>query len=235
MAQYGAVAEASKNIWDFDPTSIAGCTLWLDGADATTMYNNAGATVNTGAGGDVVVWRDKSISGNNAQSAVTNIIPNTGAATTPNFPTSTATTISYCVPVNNNTNQYAQGVTTGSTMSVTGVTPIEFNVSNAIISNVTAMFSVTVNGDGTTATYTVTPSTLGLLAGRTVVVFGFSNAAFNGTFTMATQTSSTFTVANVTNSGGTLTAGTVYSSSQSLLVTVSSASVGSVSLSLIHI
>ena len=229
MAQYGAVAEASKNIWDFDPTSIAGCTLWLDGADATTMFSNAGATVNTAAGGDVLVWRDKSISGNNAQSAVTNTIANTGAATSANFPRSTETTISYCVPVNNNTNQYAQGVTTGSTMSVTGVTPSGFNVSNATISNVIGMFSVTVNGDGTTATYTVTPSTLGLMAGVTVVVFGFSNAAFNGTFTMATQTSSTFTVANLTNSGGTLTGGSVFSSNRSLLVTVSSASVGSVS------
>jgi len=229
MAQYGAVAEASKNIWDFDPTSIAGCTLWLDGADATTMFSNAGATVNTAAGGDVLVWRDKSISGNNAQSAVTNTIANTGAATSANFPRSTETTISYCVPINNNTNQYAQGVTTGSTMSVTGVTPSGFNVSNATISNVIGMFSVTVNGDGTNATYTVTPSTLGLMAGVTVVVFGFSNGAFNGTFTMATQTASTFTVANLTNSGGTLTGGSVFSSNRSLLVTVSSASVGSVS------
>ena len=227
MAQYGAVAEASKSIWDFDPTSIAGCTLWLDGADATTMFSNVGATVNTTAGGNVLVWRDKSISGNNALSAVTNTIPNTGATSTQNFPTSTATTISYCVPVNNNNSQYAQGVTTGSTMSVTGVTPSGFNVSNATISDVTAMFSVSVNSTGGTATYTVTPSTLGLLVGNTVVVFGFSNAAFNGTFTMATQTASTFTVANATT--GTLTGGTVFSSARSLLVTVSSTSVGSVS------
>ena len=226
MAQYGATAESSKNIWGFDPTSIAGCTLWLDGADATTMFSNSGATVNTTAGGDVLVWRDKSISGNNAQSAITNTIPNTRATTSPNFPTSTATTISYCVPMN--TSQWAQGLTTGSTMSVSGVTPGTFNVSNATISSVTAMFSVSVNSTGGIATYTVTPSTLGLLAGSTVVVFGFSNAAFNGTFTMATQTASTFTVANATSSGGTLTGGTVLSSSQSLLVTVDSTAVGTV-------
>jgi hypothetical protein len=114
-------------------------------------------------------------------------------------------------------------------MTVTGVTPTTFNVSNATISSVTAMFSVTVNGNGTTATYTVTPSTLGLLAGSTVVVFGFGTAAFNGTFTMASQTATTFTVANATNSGGTLTGGNVYSSSFSYLVTVTSSSVGTVS------
>jgi hypothetical protein len=114
-------------------------------------------------------------------------------------------------------------------MTVTGVTPSTFNVTNATISSVQAMFSVTVNGNGTTATYTVTPSTLGLSAGSTVVVFGFGSAAFNGTFTMATQTTSTFTVANATNSGGTLTGGTVYSTSASYLVTVNSSSVGSVS------
>jgi hypothetical protein len=114
-------------------------------------------------------------------------------------------------------------------MTVTGVTPSTFNVTNATISSVQAMFSVTVNGNGTTATYTVTPSTLGLSAGSTVVVFGFGTAAFNGTFTMATQTTSTFTVANATTSGGTLTGGTVYSTSASYLVTVDSTSVGSVS------
>lgn len=227
MAQLGVVAEASKSIWGFDPTSIAGCTLWLDGADETTMFSNSGATVNTTAGGNVLVWRDKSISGNNAQSAITNTIPNTRATTSPNFPTSTSTTISYCVPMN--TSQWAQGLTTGSTMSVSGVTPSTFNVSNATISSVTAMFSVSVNSTGGTATYTVTPSTLGLLAGSTVVVFGFSNAAFNGTFTMATQTASTFTVANINDSSGTLTGGTVLSSSQSLLVTVDSTAVETVS------
>ena len=225
MAQY----VFRKNIWNFDPTSIAGCTLWLDGADANTMFSNAGGTVNTTAGGNVLVWKDKSVSGNNAQSAITTTRANTGATSTANFPTSTATTISYCFPVSNNTTSWGQGVTTGNTMTVTGVTPSTFNVSNATISSVQAMFSVTVNGNGTTATYTVTPSTLGLLVGSTVVVFGFGTAAFNGTFTMGSQTATTFTVANATNSGGTLTGGTIYSMSGSYLVTVNSTAVGVVS------
>jgi hypothetical protein len=46
---------------------------------------------------------------------------------------------------------------------------------------------------------------------------------------MGSQTTSTFTVANTTNSGGTLTGGTVYSTSGAYLVTVNSGSVGSVS------
>jgi hypothetical protein len=293
MAQYGA-AEASKSIWDFDPTSIGGCTLWLDGADPNTMLGSSGAIASNTLG-DVLVWRDKSTSGNNAQSAVTNQLgaqttlptgsfigngtavtltigssagmlggttrititnviptslqgtytvttvnsgtsitfPNTTASsniTTAgtilignlpiNFSTSTSSTISHCVSMNNSS--YAQGLTPGSTITFTGITPTAFNLSNSVISSVQAMFSVSVNSTGGTATYTVTPSTLGLLAQFTVVVFGFSNSAFNGTFSMGSQTTSTFTVSNTTDSGGTLTGGTIYSSSGSHLVTVNS-------------
>ena len=47
----------SDNIWDFDPTSIAGCTLWLDGADLSSI---------TLSGSNVTLWRDKSGNGRNA-------------------------------------------------------------------------------------------------------------------------------------------------------------------------
>ena len=42
----------------FDPTQIAGCQLWLDGADATTIGYSSGSNIN--------LWRDKSSSGFNA-------------------------------------------------------------------------------------------------------------------------------------------------------------------------
>jgi len=41
---------ASKSIWGFDPRSIPGCTLWLDGADNATMDSTSAVTV----------WNDKS-------------------------------------------------------------------------------------------------------------------------------------------------------------------------------
>jgi len=59
MAQY----VFRKNIWNFDPTSIAGCTLWLDGADLSSI---------TLSGSNVTQWRDKSGNGRNA-------VPTTGA------------------------------------------------------------------------------------------------------------------------------------------------------------
>ena len=45
----------SKSIWGFVPTSVPGCTLWLDGADNNSM-NSASA---------VTVWNDKSGNSNN--------------------------------------------------------------------------------------------------------------------------------------------------------------------------
>ena len=41
---------SSKSVWGFDPRSVPGCQLWLDGADATTV---TGTTT-------VTQWRDKS-------------------------------------------------------------------------------------------------------------------------------------------------------------------------------
>ena len=40
----------SKSIWGFDPRSISGCSLWLDGADNATMNSTSAVTV----------WNDKS-------------------------------------------------------------------------------------------------------------------------------------------------------------------------------
>lgn len=50
----------SKNIWDFDPTSISGCTLWLDGADENTVFSNTAGTTPATNGGNVSRWNDKS-------------------------------------------------------------------------------------------------------------------------------------------------------------------------------
>ena len=65
MAQYGA-GEASKNIWGFDPTSIGGCVLWLDGADRNTVFSDTGGTTLATNGSVVGRWNDKSISLNHA-------------------------------------------------------------------------------------------------------------------------------------------------------------------------
>lgn len=63
----------SKNIWDFDPTSIGGCNLWLDGADRNTLFSDTAGTTQATVGGSVARWNDKSISRNNAtQSTVEN-------------------------------------------------------------------------------------------------------------------------------------------------------------------
>ena len=43
--------QVSKNIWDFDPRSIPGCQLWLDGADQSSM---------TFSGSTITQWNDKS-------------------------------------------------------------------------------------------------------------------------------------------------------------------------------
>lgn len=51
----------SENIWDFDPTSISGCTLWLDGADKNTTFQDvAGTTPATSSTNPVSRWNDKS-------------------------------------------------------------------------------------------------------------------------------------------------------------------------------
>lgn len=48
---------ASKSLWPFSPQSIPGLSLWLDGADTSSMTFSSGTTV--------TAWRDKSSTGNN--------------------------------------------------------------------------------------------------------------------------------------------------------------------------
>ena len=46
----------SKNIWNFDPRSVPGCTLWFDAEDKSTLTGTS----------PVTSWRDKSLYGSNA-------------------------------------------------------------------------------------------------------------------------------------------------------------------------
>lgn len=55
----------SKSVWGFDPRTIPGCQLWLDGADSTTVTGTTSVTA----------WRDKSVNGYVANSFV-NSVPN---------------------------------------------------------------------------------------------------------------------------------------------------------------
>ena len=48
----------SKSIYGFDPRSVLGCVLWLDGADSRTLTFSSGSNISS--------WADKSGNGNNA-------------------------------------------------------------------------------------------------------------------------------------------------------------------------
>ena len=85
MAQNGAMV-SSKNIWDFDPTSVAGCVLWLDGADSNTIVTTVGGSTPVTVGGSVAQWRDKSILANHANNSTTGVTqPTRGADNSLNF------------------------------------------------------------------------------------------------------------------------------------------------------
>ena len=235
MAQYGA-GEASKNIWGFDPTSIGGCVLWLDGADSNTMFSDSGATIQSNVGDSVAVWRDKSVSAGIVFSTIT--VPTgpftaTGGAVT--LPLSSATGISI------GTNVTIAGVTsTGSLTTLNGTYTVT-NVSGNSITfpNSTAANSVTTAGTVTIAvnnaigairsstsvvatgatstanqiTYSVTISAsqtvgLGMLVGNLVTTTGISPATFNVT---------NATISSITE----VTAGSVYT------IVVNSTRVGS--------
>ena len=58
-------ATISKSISGFDPRSVPGCVLWLDGADTSTLLQASGASVTT-TGQSVSTWKDKSGNGYNA-------------------------------------------------------------------------------------------------------------------------------------------------------------------------
>ena len=61
----------SKSISGFDPRSIAGCCLWLDGADSRTI--NSGVSITNGT--QVTSWKDKSIFSNHATPVSNATIP----------------------------------------------------------------------------------------------------------------------------------------------------------------
>ncbi len=51
----------------FRPTNLANCSLWLDGADVSTMFQDtAGTNPVRRTGSTVALWRDKSVSANHA-------------------------------------------------------------------------------------------------------------------------------------------------------------------------
>lgn len=55
----GYTLPTSKNIWELDPTSIPGCSLWLDGADTSTMFSDHAGTTPATPGGNILRWTDK--------------------------------------------------------------------------------------------------------------------------------------------------------------------------------
>ena len=65
MARY-VIPGTSKSIWGFDPRTVGGCTLWLDGDDQNTMFTDISGNVPAKIGQNVSLWKDKSISANNA-------------------------------------------------------------------------------------------------------------------------------------------------------------------------
>ncbi len=80
----------------FNPLSLTGMQLWLDGQDLTTMFQNSAATTPVTATGQIVwVWQDKSSSGRNANFGNGNITLSNGGPYFPN--TQGATNLSMTV------------------------------------------------------------------------------------------------------------------------------------------
>jgi hypothetical protein len=60
----------SKSIWGFDPRSVPGCQLWLDGNDVSVLFSDvAGTSAITTNGQTIRCWKDKSGRGCNATQA----------------------------------------------------------------------------------------------------------------------------------------------------------------------
>jgi len=72
---------ASRNIWGFDPRSIPGCTIWLDGADITTF-----TPANPTSGTTITAWLDKA-SGFSFTPGAINVQSSNGTVLTPVGPT----------------------------------------------------------------------------------------------------------------------------------------------------
>ena len=68
----------SKSVYDFDPLSVPGCTVWLDAADSNTMTFSSGSNIAT--------WRDKA-SGLYASNTTTNYQPSYSPASQNNLGT----------------------------------------------------------------------------------------------------------------------------------------------------
>lgn len=209
MAQYGA-AEASKSIWDFDPTSIGGCTLWLDGADSSTMFSDSAGTVQSTIGGSVAVWKNKSISGGTALSTITIptgafTVPVTGSVTlllssTTGLSQGTSVTIAGVVSTGNLTTLRGTFTITSvsgnnitfpnstAAASVTSAGTLTIAVNNAIGSSTSSTSVIATGATSTTTTisYNVTVNNshtvgLGMLIGNSVTTTGISPATFNVT------------------------------------------------------
>lgn len=54
----------SKSISVFDPRSLGGCRLWLDGADSSTLFADLAGTTLASVSGQVQLWKDKSYGAN---------------------------------------------------------------------------------------------------------------------------------------------------------------------------
>lgn len=86
----------------FDPRTIPGCILWLDGADPRTLFSDSAGTTLVGSSGSIGMWKDKSSSGNNYVQAT--------SGNRPSFASNTVT----C-------SASSQFLTTPSPSSITGV------------------------------------------------------------------------------------------------------------------
>ena len=82
----------SKSIWGFDPRSIPGCTLWLDGADNASMNSTSAVTV----------WNDKSGQSNTMTGSGTW----SGGTMVFNGTTNAFSNLSYAFPHTSNTSLY---------------------------------------------------------------------------------------------------------------------------------
>jgi len=209
MSQYGAMEQASKNIWGFDPTSIGGCSLWLDGADSNTMFSDAAGTVQSTIGGSVALWRNKSVSGRNIFSTITvptGAFTGTGGAVTltlssnPGVFQGTTVTIAGVVStgglttlrgtytvtaVSGNNITFPNSTTTASVTTAGTLTIADNNAIGGIISATSVVTTGAVGSTGTIS-YSVNISAsntigLGMLVGNSVTTTGISPAAFNVT------------------------------------------------------
>jgi hypothetical protein len=204
MSQYGAMV-SSKNIWGFDPTSIGGCTLWLDGADPNTMFSDAAGAVQSAIGDPVALWRNKSVSGGNIFGTITVPTGATGAtasggavtltlASNPSVFQGTSVTIANVEPtslrgtytvtaVSGNTITFPNS-TTATSVTTAGTLTIANNDAIGAIRSATSVVATGAVGSTGTISYSVNISAsntlgLGMLVGNSVTTTGISPTTFN--------------------------------------------------------